>query len=78
MEIIYNIYKGTPVSYNNDVLGVVCGYCDNNLLMATKQKPLYSFRLFDKKEHFIEPEFKSDTYRYCYVSESYLEKCANI
>jgi hypothetical protein len=71
MKIIYEKYKNKKVKYPN-CFGIVCGYCDDNILIATEQTPLYSFRKFGKDFHFIEEEFKNQKYRYCYVSENFL------
>lgn len=69
---IYEKYKGMPV-HHGEIKGVICGFTDNNLIMATEQNPLYSFRKFDKEGHFVEEEYKDKKYRYSYILESTVE-----
>jgi hypothetical protein len=70
MKIIYDKNKGKEFDYP-ECKGVICGYTDAHLLLATKTTTEYTFRKF-KEFHFIEEEFKDKSYRYCYVLESYL------
>lgn len=74
MQIIYDKYKNKEITYQDGTVGIVCGFVQNNLLLATKEKPEYSFRRFDKGFHFVEEKYKGEEYRYCYCNESTVEK----
>lgn len=74
MEELYKLFKGRLITYPNGVEGKIIGYTNDNLLIATEQNPMYSFRKFGKESHYIEEEFKDKKYRYCYVSEDTVEQ----
>jgi hypothetical protein len=72
MEEVYKKYKGKLVKYPEGVEGIVCGYTNDNLLIATHQKPIYGFRKFNKEESFVEEQYKDSHYKYCYCLEATL------
>lgn len=74
MQIVYNLYRDREVTYPDGVTGKVCGYVQNNLLLATKDKPFYAFRRFDKGFHFVDEKYKGEEYRYSYISERMVEE----
>lgn len=74
MRKIYENLKGkelkTPL-YS----GIVCGCTDNHLVLATLDRPDASFRKFDnKKEVFLEEDFKDPIYKYIYADERNFKK----
>ena len=73
MERLYKLYKGKVIKYP-DCEGILCGYTEDNLLMATEDKSQASFRKFGKESQFVEEEFKDGKYRYLYVSEKTVEE----
>lgn len=74
MEVIYNKFKDKTVTFSDGISGVVCGYVEDNLLLALKDKPRYAFRVFPKGNHFVAEEYKGKEYRYCYCTEKDAEK----
>ncbi len=78
MKRIYEKFKGLTLKYDDGIEGTVCGFTDDNLLVATVEAPRYSFEKFKKEPHFIEKEFKGGKYRYCYCLETMAEKYATL
>lgn len=74
MELIYNKFKEKVVTFPDGISGVVCGYVEDNLLLALTDKPIYSFRKFPKGLHFVADGYKGNEYRYCYCGEKDAEK----
>lgn len=74
MQIIYNRFRDRQITYPDGVKGFIAGYVENNLLLATKDEPPYSFRKFNKKEHYVDEAYKSSEWRYCYLSEAFAER----
>ena len=69
MQIIYKRIKGKSLKYES-YEGVICGYSDTKLVLATLDSPGCSFRKTDKEKMFIEEEFRDTKYRYCWANES--------
>lgn len=74
MEMVYNKFKGRVVTFPDGISGIICGYVEDNLLLALTEKPIYSFRQFSKGFHFVADEYKGKEYRYCYCGEKEAEK----
>lgn len=71
MKKIYLKYKGVRIVLG-DSEGVLAGFSNSHFIVATEQKPKFSFRRLGKDEEgiFIEEEFKDVKYRYFYCLES--------
>ena len=78
MERLYKKFKGRLVTYQDGQEGVICGWVNDNLLLALETKPIYSFRRFGKESHFLEEQYKESKYRYCYCSENDEEKSKKV
>lgn len=65
---IYSKLKNKVVKYPT-YSGIVCGYTENRLILATEDNPRSSFRKFEKGGAFIEEQFKDSKYRYVYADE---------
>lgn len=73
MKTIYEKFKGRGVEFNNQYSGILVGYNDSFLILATRDTPAVSFKKLDKSA-FVESDFKSECWSYVYCSESYVEK----
>lgn len=74
MRIVYDKYRDREITYPDGVVGIVCGFTGDNLLLATKDRPSYAFRTFGKEEHTIEEKYKDKIYKYTYCSEKTAEE----
>lgn len=68
MQRIYDKYKNRKVTYSS-YSGLVCGYTENRLIIATESSPLCSFRRLDKGKVYISEKYKDSKYRYTYADE---------
>lgn len=69
MQRIFEIYKNKEV-FQDNLVGVVCGYTDSHLLLAIVDKTTSSFRKAPKRGMYVLPEFDNGHFRYTYVLES--------
>lgn len=73
MQRVYEKCKNKKVSYSG-YFGLVCGYTENRLIIATESSPICSFRRLDKGGGFIADKYKDSKYRYTYADEKDVDK----
>lgn len=70
MERVYKKFKGVEIVYPK-YKGVLCGYSENNFILAIEQKVDCSFRKV-AKDILIEDEYRDVKYRYVFCDETEL------
>lgn len=73
MKTLYEKYKFRTFTHQDNVEGIIVGYCNNALIGACENcAPIYSFRRLDKNTY-IDENYKDSRFRYFYCSENTAE-----